>query len=56
MKLDERVRLIGNIVDSLKSVPREIQSRQLAQFYKADLAYGRSVEVGLEAIKAKAIG
>src|ERR1700716_1054764 len=35
MKRDERARLIDNIVDSLKSVPREIQSRQLAQFYKA---------------------
>lgn len=55
MKLDERVRLISNIVDSMKSIPPEIQSRQIAHFYKADPDYGRSVEKGLEAIKAKAI-
>jgi catalase len=48
MKPEERARLIDNIVDSLKSVPREIQSRQIAQFYKADPAYGRRVEMGLE--------
>ncbi len=55
MKLDERVRLISNIVDSMKSIPPEIQSRQIAHFYKVDPDYGRSVEKGLEVIKAKAI-
>jgi len=54
MKPEGRARLIDNIVDSLKSVSREIQSRQIAQFYKVDPAYGRSVEMGLETIKSKA--
>ena len=44
MTAEERVRLIDNIVDSMKSVPREIQSRQIAHFYQADLAYGEGVE------------
>jgi catalase len=44
---DQRARLIGNIVDSMRSVPREIQLRQIAHFYKADPAYGEGVEKGL---------
>jgi catalase len=55
MKSEERERLIDNIVKSLKSVPHEIQVRQLAHFYNADSAYGRGVETGLEAIEPKAM-
>jgi catalase len=47
MKPDEKARLIGNIVASMKSVPPEIQERQLKHFYKADPAYGRGVAEGL---------
>ncbi len=47
MKPDEKARLIDNIVASMKSVPREIQERQLKHFYKADPAYGRGVAEGL---------
>jgi len=48
MTAEERARLIDNIVDSMKSVPREIQSRQIAHFYQADPAYGEGVEAGLK--------
>ena len=44
MTAEERARLIANIVDSLSSVPREIQSRQIAHFYQANPAYGEGVE------------
>ena len=47
MTADERGRLIGNIVASMQSVPREIQERQVAHFYKADPAYGEGVARGL---------
>ena len=47
MKPDARERLIGNIVSSMKSVPRRIQELQIRHFYKADPAYGRGVAKGL---------
>jgi catalase len=47
MKPDARERLIGNIVASLKSVPRRIQEVQVRHFYKADPAYGTGVAKGL---------
>jgi len=47
MKPDARDRLIGNIVGSLKSVPRRIQELQIQHFYKADPAYGTGVANGL---------
>jgi catalase len=47
MKPDVRERLIGNIVGSLKSVPRRIQELQIQHFYKADPAYGSGVASGL---------
>ena len=56
MTAEERVRLIDNIVDSMKSVPRETQSRQIAHFYQADLAYGEGVEAGLKTVEPMAIG
>ena len=44
----ERQRLIGNIVASMSSVPKEIQRRQIAHFTKADPEYGAAVAKGLE--------
>jgi catalase len=44
---DARERLIGNIVASMKSVPRRIQELQIQHFYKADPAYGTGVAKGL---------
>jgi len=43
----ERERLIGNIVASMKTVPGNIQQRQLQHFMKADPAYGAGVAQGL---------
>jgi len=56
MKPEERARLIDNIVDSLISVPPQIQARQIAHFIKADPDYGRGVELGLNAARMKALG
>lgn len=56
MTTDERTRLIENIVDSMRTVPREIQERQIAHFYKADPAYGLGVAAGLGLASAEAIG
>src|SRR5260370_15049524 len=56
MTAEERARLIDNIVDSMKSVPREIQSRQIAHFYQADPAYGEGVEAGLKTGERMPIG
>ena len=47
MKSDERARLIENIVNAMRSVPRPIQERQLQHFFKADLEYGKGVAQGL---------
>jgi catalase len=47
MTPDARKRLIGNIVGSMSSVPRQIQERQILHFYKADPNYGRGVAEGL---------
>ncbi|MDP2675058.1 MAG: catalase [Dehalococcoidia bacterium] len=47
MKPDERERLIGNIVEHMRPVRREIQLRQIRQFHKADPAYGEGVAAGL---------
>ena len=47
MKPDARERLVGNIVASMKSVPRRIQELQIQHFYKADPAYGTGVAKGL---------
>ncbi|NOY61264.1 MAG: hypothetical protein GXO75_20320, partial [Calditrichaeota bacterium] len=43
----EQARLITNIVDSLKNVPKEIQERMVAHFQKADKEYGNGVAKGL---------
>jgi catalase len=47
MTADERKRLIGNVVASMRSVPRRIQELQIQHFYKADQAYGEGVAKGL---------
>ena len=47
MKPDERERLIGNIVASMKHVPDHIQLRQILHFKQADFAYGAGVAAGL---------
>ena len=47
MNLFERDRLIGNIVASMKAVPRNIQKRQIQHFLKADPAYGAGIATGL---------
>jgi catalase len=44
---DEKTRLVDNIVGAIKSVPREIQVRQVGHFHKADPDYGRRVAAGL---------
>ena len=40
---DHRDRLIGNIADSMQTVPRDIQVRQIRHFYRADPAYGEGI-------------
>ncbi len=47
MSSDQKSQLIGNLVSALTSVPRIIQERQLAHFYKADPDYGARVASGL---------
>ncbi len=47
LKPEERERLIGNIVDHMRPVRREVQVRQVRHFYKADPAYGEGVARGL---------
>ena len=44
---DHRGRLIDNIVDSLQTVPRDIQVRQIRHFHRADSEYGEGVARGL---------
>ena len=47
MSADQKRQLIQNIVGAMKTVPREIQERQVAHFAKADPAYGEGVAKGL---------
>lgn len=44
---EQQKQLINNIVGAMKSVPREIQERQIAHFTKADPACGQGVARGL---------
>ncbi|MHB8375405.1 MAG: catalase [Dehalococcoidia bacterium] len=44
---EDRAHLIGNIVDHMGPVRREIQVRQIHHFQKADPAYGEGVAKGL---------
>jgi catalase len=43
----ERGRLVAAIVGAMKTVPREIQQRQVGHFFAADPEYGRGVAKGL---------
>lgn len=42
----EQARLIGNIVASMRTVPRDIQARQIQHFFKADPKFGQFVAEG----------
>lgn len=50
MPSDEQDRLIKNLVNSLKTVPKFIQERMVKHFFKADQTWGEKVakELGLE--------
>ena len=47
MSPDQKSQLIGNLMGVLKTVPRQIQLRQIGHFYKADPDYGSRVAEGL---------
>lgn len=47
MGAQEQTRLIANIVDAMRDVPRAIQIRQIGHFLKADRDYGKRVARGL---------
>ena len=47
MSSEEKSRLVDNLVDSLKSVPRYIQAQQLADFIQADADFGQRIAAGL---------
>jgi catalase len=47
MSKSQQQLLVANIVGAMRSVPREIQLRQIGHFLKADPAYGNGVAVGL---------
>jgi catalase len=47
MNAEQKRQLIQNLVSAMKSVPKEIQERQVAHFAKADPAYGEGVARGL---------
>lgn len=49
MSADQKSQLINNIVEAMKSVPREIQQRQIKHFTAADPDYGTRVAKGLGA-------
>jgi catalase len=50
MNADQKAQLIDNIVRSMKSVPKDIQLRQIEHFRKADPEYGAGVTEGLKSI------
>ena len=56
MAPDARQRLIHNIVEHMRSVPAEIQRRQIGHFQKADPAYGEGVAKGLGVEVGEAVG
>lgn len=43
MTPDQQARLMDNLAEAMQGVPIEIVKRQLADFYRADPAYGRGV-------------
>lgn len=56
MKPDAQKRLIHNIVEAMRTVPAEIQRRQIGHFLKADPAYGEGVAKGLGVEVGEAVG
>lgn len=48
LKPERKNRLIQNIVGAMKTVPKEIQERQIAHLYQADPVYGEGVAKGLD--------
>ncbi len=47
LSAEEQTRLINNIVESLKKVPKDIQQRMVGHFLRADKSYGEGVAKGL---------
>jgi len=47
MSADQKRQLIQNLVSAVKTVPKEIQERQVGHFFKADPAHGKGVAEGL---------
>ena len=47
MKPEQKSQLIQNIVNAMKTAPKETQERQIHHFYKADPAYGEGVAKAL---------
>lgn len=47
LSAEEKCRLADNLVESLKGVPRYIQSQQLAHFMQADADFGQRIAAGL---------
>lgn len=43
----QQTELVGNIADSLKNAPRDIQARMLCHFFRADPAYGAGIARGV---------
>lgn len=44
----QKAQLTGNLVGTLKGVPRVIQERPIGHFHKADPKYGSHVAAGLK--------
>lgn len=53
MSKEAQQRLIDNIVNAMRSVPQEIQQRQIAHFLRADRAYGEGVAHGVQVERRK---
>lgn len=47
MSEEEKSRLVDNLVESLKNVPRAIQAQQLVHFVQADFDFGQRIAAGL---------
>jgi len=47
MKPEQKSQLIQNIVNAMKTAPKETQERQIHHFYEADPAYGEGVAKAL---------
>ena len=52
-RYEAKARLIDNIFTSMKSMPEEIQIRQIRHFHQADPEYGKGVAAGLQTVDQK---